>query len=421
MFARMTIRMNEARKSSMLQNIGAYLASEASAKLSRIVAVIVMARVLQPVEVGIVAAAMATSELLKAFTENGVIQRVISASDSELEATCRTANRINWIWCGGLFALQLLVAGGVYALMGNAAAALLIAVMALEYLLMPPGLVHCGLAMRDGKLKGTAFVAGAQTVSANLLSALLLIVWYSPATIALARVASAPIWTSGMRYLHPWRPTAGPRAPLTPFLRFGRSVVGVELVKALRMQSDKFLIGGLLGADALGFYYFAVNAGLGIANSFSVAFATVLFPHFRISSGRDAVLRSGLLLALFAVTPVVAMQALAAPVYVPLIFGEKWAPVAPLVSLLCFLAIPSVIWATTAQWFRAMDRADIELRRSVVIFLAASGAIVAAYPFGLTGVAWALLLATGLTQLALSLPAFSAAFARPARALNPAA
>ena len=55
-------------------------------------------------------------------------------------------------------------------------------------------------------------------------------------------------------------------------------MIGVEVVKALRLQADKLVVGALLGAEALGVYFFAFNAGLGLANSFAAAFSIVLLP-----------------------------------------------------------------------------------------------------------------------------------------------
>ncbi|MCI5078611.1 oligosaccharide flippase family protein [Oricola sp.] len=390
-------------RGSLLSGLAAYSASEAVTKVSRLVAVIALARVLTPAQVGVVAGALAISELLKAFTENGVIQKIISASADDLEATCHTARRINWAWSGGLFALQVSIAAAFHLATGQVAGPLLIALMAGEYLLMPAGLVQCGLAMREGKLAGTATVAGAQNVAANLMTAAMVLIWPSPLAVAAARLASAPIWLSGMRRLRPWAPKAGViPAPIRPFARFGAAILGIEFLKVLRMQADKLIIGVLMGPEALGIYFFAFNAGLGIANSFSVAFSTVLFPHLCGAANRVATLRNALAVALVALFPIIAVQALAAPIYVPIIFGEKWASVAPLVSILCFAALPAIVWSAAAQWLRSAGRPDVELVCSVFIAAFVTLGIVVAAPFGLSSVVWSVLVTSVFSQLVAS-------------------
>ena len=99
----------------LMGNMAAYLASEAAAKVSRIAVVIVMARILEPVHIGIAAAALATADLLKSLSENGVLQKLVAVPEDMLEASCTTANRINWAWCGGLFCLQCVVAAIAFA------------------------------------------------------------------------------------------------------------------------------------------------------------------------------------------------------------------------------------------------------------------------------------------------------------------
>jgi PST family polysaccharide transporter len=181
--------------------------------------------------------------------------------------------------------------------------------------------------------------------------------------------------------------------------------MGIEIVKAIRMQSDKLIVGALLGADALGIYYFAINAGLGIATSFSSVFSTVLFPHLCSSRDLADTLTKAMLIATVLITPIVILQALAAPFYVSTIFGAKWAPVAPMVSILCLAAIPTVIWSAAAQWLRATGRVGTELLYSIAIAVCLIAATIAATRFGLQGVVWAFLAASIVSQLAASMPA----------------
>ena len=384
----------------LLGHVAAYGASEVAAKLSRLAVVVAMARFMEPAEIGIAAAALAASEILKSLTEHGVGQRIIAAPCQELQSVCVTAHRIFWMWCLGLFVLQIAV-GALLVLFGvSVMVFVLLAVLAGEYLFMPGGSVQCALAMREGKLRQTALVAGTQNVFANLLTAGLVALFPIPFSVAIPKLLSAPIWLVGMRRLRPWRrdPKAA-RAPIAPFFRFGSAVLGVEVVRALRLQADKLIVGAILGAEALGLYFFAVNAGLGIATSFSSAFAVVLFPHFCSSADKRQALRKALLLAVCIVVPMVAVQALAAPTYVAIVFGEKWSPVAPLVSILCLAAIPAVLWSTASQWLRANDRAGTEFAYAAFVGLTLSAAVALAAPFGLQAVAVAFVATAAVTQI----------------------
>ena len=86
-------------KSKLFTDLAAYGASEAAAKVSRLFLVIVMARVLDAAAIGLVATALAASEVLKALTQNGVGQRIIAANEEALPSVTRAAHRIFWVWC----------------------------------------------------------------------------------------------------------------------------------------------------------------------------------------------------------------------------------------------------------------------------------------------------------------------------------
>jgi PST family polysaccharide transporter len=270
--------------------------------------------------------------------------------------------------------------------------------------------------MREGRLSSTAMIGGAQVVAANLATAVLVLLWPSALAIILPKLFSAPIWLVGMRRLRPWRadPMARP-APVRPFIGFGAAVLGGEIVKALCLQADKLVIGALLGAEALGVYFFAFNAGLGIATSFSRAFAIVLFPHLCAAADRERALGSALKTAVVILAPVVLLQAALAPFYVPVLFGERWGDAAGVVSILCLAAIPSLIWSAAGQWLRARDQAGLEFAATSALAVGLIGSTVLLAPHGLVATAWGYLAVSTFVQIAASLPALRAAFQRSDR------
>jgi PST family polysaccharide transporter len=367
--------------------LAAYGASEAAAKASRLFVVVAVARTLDAEMIGVAAAALATSDILKSLTENGVGQRIISAPAEALEARANAARRIFTAWCVGLFMLQAAIGAAVFAA-GMPVVGGLIALLALEYLFMPAGLVQAALAMREGKMRGNAAIAGGQVVGANLLTVLLCLVWAAPLALVLPRLLAAPVWLVAMRRLRPWQPDPdAPRAPLRPFWDFGWPVLGTELVKTCRLQADKIVVGALLGAEALGIYYMAFNAGLGLATSFTQAFSIVLFPHLCAADNRRAALRQGVLVASLALSPVILAQALLAPYYVPLLLGETWAAHAHIVSILCLAALPALLWTGVAGWLRAENRPRVEFAISALLAAALVANSVVLAPFGLAAIA----------------------------------
>ena len=318
---------------------------------------------------------------------------------------------IFWLWALGLFLLQLGIGATLAWVAGDAMLLLLVAVLADEFLFMPAGLVQAALAMRAGKLKQTAAIAGAQVVGANFLTVVLVLIWPSPLALVVPKLLSAPIWLIAMRRLHPWAPdqSVAP-SPLRPFVTFGAPVLGVEVVKALRLHADKLLVGALLGPEALGLYYMAFNAGLGLANSFSFAFVSVLFPHLVTAQSRIDALRQAFMIGICVIAPVVVAQSMLAPFYVPILFGDGWSQLSEIVSILCLAAIPGILWTTSAGWLRAEARPGAEFRATVIMAVALFGSTVVMAPYGLVAIAIGYLATAALTQLALSFTTLHTAF-----------
>lgn len=401
------------KTSRIAQNLFAYGASEVAAKASRLLVVVVVARSLDLTQIGVAAAALAAADILKALTENGVGQKIISAPEDALPQACATAHRIFWIWCVGLFLAQAAIGFALYAAGGSLELLFLILLLAGEYLFMPAGLVQTALAMRAGKLRQTAAISGAQNVGANLLSAVLAMFWPSALALILPRLLTAPFWLVAMRRLHPWKiDISQGRAPLLPFVSFGWAVLGVELVKAMRLQADKLIVGSLMGAEALGLYFMAFNAGLSLANSFSVAFSTVLFPHLCAHEDKALALRQGTLLAMALITPAVVLQALLAPYYVPALLGDGWAGLEDIVSILCLVAIPGTLWSATAGWLRATGRAAQEFWVTAAMTAALMANTVLLSSHGLVAVATGYAVVAAVVMVGASLPALSLAFGR---------
>ena len=281
--------------------------------------------------------------------------------------------------------------------------AIMLAVLSIPYLFMPAGLVHCFLAMRNNRLKATAAVAATQNVTSNLLTALFIVIWPNPLSVALPKFVTAPLWMLMMRRLVHWKfDRSQGFLPLSYFLKFSASVIGVEMLRVLRLQADKLIISIFLGVEALGIYYFAFNAGLGITNSVSTAFSTCVFPHLcgqKQGVQRQRAFFKALGIVLLLLMPVVAFQVLGAQYYVPLIFGAKWAGVSDIVAMLCLAALPMVIWSGTGQWLRAHDRAHQELVLSIIITITLLITTVSLAPYGLMAIATGYVICTALVQL----------------------
>lgn len=390
----------------ILRGLLAYGAGEAGTRVLRVFAIVIIARQVAPAEIGMAALALALFELVRVLANSGIGQRIIAASDADLPAICNAANRLFYIWCAGVALVQLLVATVTWLVFGYGEVAAMLAVLCGVYAFMPAGLVRVFLLMRDGRLATTARISATQTAADHLLSVVLALLWPSAWAIVLPKLLTAPLWLVLVRRARCWQPALGvTAAPTRQFLHFGSGVLGGELVIVARQQLDKLIVGAWLGTEALGYYYFAFNAGLGIATSFISALGIVLFPHLCAAPSLTEKLRRTIhaaALALVLFTPAIAAQVLFADIYVPILFGDQWAPVAPLVAILCLGGIPAVFGALSTAWLRATGRPQLDALFGLIASLGALLALAAGCALGLEAAAWSYVAALWAIQIPLT-------------------
>ncbi|WP_110675754.1 oligosaccharide flippase family protein [Salinicola sp. RZ23] len=381
-------RFRHARQdvSPLMRGLVAFGSAEMINRVVRIVAIVVIARQVSPNIMGVAALALSLFEVVRALANAGIGQRIIAADVDALAATCNTALRLFWCWCLGVAAIQLVLAAGLH-LFGMQEIPLMLALLSGVYLFMPAGLVQVFLLMREERFGTIARIATVQNVSDHLLTLLFVLLWPSAWAIVLPKLVTAPVWLVLVRRAKRWVPQheAG-YVPWRTFMGFAVGVLITEMVNVARTQLDKLIVGAVFGVKALGIYYFAFNAGLGITTSFVMALGQILFPYICRADGladRRRRCRKGLMLALVVFMPVLLLQVCLAPWYVPFIFGAQWTPSAPLVSILGLGAMPMIFAAVASAWLRALDQPGVEAMMSSMATAAALGGLAAFAGWGL--------------------------------------
>lgn len=388
--------------------IAYYGMSEAAQRATRIVTTVMIARLLTPLELGIAATAITCFELVRSVANTGIGQIVIRASEDRLAGTCITAHRLTWIICMGLAAIQVMVGAVIATFSTHADTFVMIAALAGVYLMMPPALVQTYLIQRAAEHGTIARIATTQSVADNALTVLLALAGFGAWAIVLPKLLTCPIWMFGMRHARQWAPdrTATPE-PAGEMLRYAVPLIAAELLTAARLQLDKVLVGSVLGMEALGIYYFVFNAGIGLSLSLTGALSNALYPHFAAAAASPPELLQRLDQSLarkaLPISGIILLQALMAPLYVPILFGAKWTGVATLVAILCASAAAKSIADTTAQALRATGATHIEfigmLAVTVVSLLSLALGLHRDLAFGVTLLA----AASATTQLAFAL------------------
>ena len=215
--------------SLLLRNLAWLCLSEAANRVTRILTIVVVARLLSPGEFGAAAIALATFELLRAFACNGIAAFVIRAPEETLARTCDTAWRLNWIVGGALAAVNVLIAWPIALAYDSAVVGPLLLTLAVGHLLYPITTIHVCLVQRAGRLGLTARASGGAAVVENLLTAGMAFAGAGVWALVVPRLAAAATWVIVHRCGVRWRPTPGADlGDWRPFVAFGRHVLGSD-------------------------------------------------------------------------------------------------------------------------------------------------------------------------------------------------
>ncbi|MCP5202799.1 MAG: lipopolysaccharide biosynthesis protein [Pseudomonadales bacterium] len=151
---------------------------------------------------------------------------------------------------------------------------------------------------------------------------------------------------------------------------FGINMVGVQFMHFLDQQANRLIIGYVLGATSLGYYTIAQRLIVIVQQVIGKNVVAVLFPAFSRIQGnteklKSVFLNSSRLIALLQY-PIFMFLAIAGPEVVQVVFGEKWAPSSGVIQFLSLAALFQSIIVFHHPLFKAVGKPEYALRVSVI-------------------------------------------------------
>lgn len=373
---------------SFLKNLLWMFAGEGVARITRLFTAVILSRYLTPVEFGIAALVLSIDELVRVLTRNGIGQKIIQCSERELDKVCQRSYQVNWYLHIVLFALQVAISKPLAIAFNYPELQALLTCLAFVYLIYPFAMVQVNLVQREQRMKATGTIFGAQVGIDNILTALLALTGVGIWAIVLPKLFVAPLWVFMYRKAHAWRSDRNaPKATMKTLSEYAFPVFLVELFKAIRMNVDRIIIGALLGVEALGIYYFAVNAGAGLSLALIKAFSTVVLPNLS-NLGRvekhpnwQLIYRHSLMKFGLIIVPIIIAQLVLAPFYVPIVFGTQWLVAIPVLMVLCAATIFHGFIEIGSQVLRAIPKTRKDILLNAVFTSASFTAIGVGYCF----------------------------------------
>lgn len=360
-------RVKQLLSGEFIRNVGWLGTAELVNRIFRLGTTVTLARMFSSQDYGAMALIYTIFEFANVFTlRGGIAAKIIQADEKDVATICNTAFWINLILCVSVFFFQCIIAFPVAQFYGNPQLVFPICVLAGVYLIYPVFMINSALIERNNHLKIIAICNAVQAFVGNLITVGFALLGMGVWAVVFPIVLSTPVWVVITWMNNPWRPpTKFSLDKWREVFSFGRNMLLVEFLNKLRNNLDYLIVGRFLGAEQLGMYFFAFNAGSGISINVINTFMSALYPY--ICAVREDLTAfqqryfNSLKKVLTVVIPLILAQCILAPIYVPIVFGKKWSSAVPILILICLSVIPRVFaWANTLL-LNAVDKTHINL------------------------------------------------------------
>jgi O-antigen/teichoic acid export membrane protein len=389
---------------------------------------LVVVRLLAPGDYGLMAMATVFIAFLTLLNELGLGAALVQTArvdDSTLRQVFGVVLAINACFFVAMAATAPLVA----AYFEEPRLTAIVRVIALQFVLMAFAIIPQSLLERNLDFKRRSIV----DLAASILGALVTL---------FAALGGAGVWslvagsmstllarTVGLNVIAPFlqAPSFALRG-LRHTLSFGGLVTADRVLWFLYSQSDVFIVGKLLGKEALGVYSVAMLLATLPMEKFSASINQVAFSAFsRIQSERERVtsslLKSIRLLAIASI-PVFAGISAVGPVFAHVALGSQWATIGLPIALISVVTPLRMFNSVALAAAKGLGRPDVSVSNLVVAIVVMPAAFLIGSRWGLNGVSAAWLIAfplvffVSLARLGpivgVGVRAFLAATARPA-------
>ena len=199
-----------------------------------------------------------------------------------------------------------------------------------------------------------------------------------------------------------WLPIFGwDRRRARELVNFGAYVAGGRVIAFARGNADNFAVGRVLGATSLGFYSLAYRLIIMPAVRVTMVLGATAFSVFSTLQDDIPKIRSGLAKANAYVAlvcfPATIGIGLAAPLLVPVVFGDEWTPAVRTLEILSLLGPYYGFISLDGSVFQAVGRPRLQFGVLVLDLALVIPAIAIGVRHGLTGVAIGVVIAPYVT------------------------
>jgi len=324
---------------------------------------IILVRMLEPTDFGLMAIAGFATALMNVFTQTGINVALIHRQEN-VDRAADAAWVISLLRGLVLFIAIFLCAGLAARFFENPEVRPILRLVSISFLVGGTGSMGSVLIRKEMNFKRRAVffqMADVLSIATTVgLAFILRSVW----ALAWGRLATSVFTVTASYLMHPWRPRLRVDWRLAAELfKYGKHVLAAGVIIFFLTQGDDAFVGKMLGASALGFYTLAYGLSNLPATCISHVISQVTFPAYsKIQNDRKRLseaYRTVLSLVSLAAFPIAAGIAFLGNDIVRVVYGPKWLPMVPSMQVLCLFGLFRCFGGTMGQIFYAVGRPQV--------------------------------------------------------------
>jgi teichuronic acid exporter len=353
---------------------------------------VILARLLTPEDFGVVALLTFFTSLSVVFVQGGLSAALIQRQRTSLEEE----SAVFWWNLGASCVLggALIAAGPMIAsFYGFAVLRPLTILAALQIIVSALGAVQMALLTRALRFDLLTKAGILSSAAAGLIGVTAAFAGAGVWTLALQLLALAFFNSAAMWLISDWRPIAHFRlATIRHLIAFG-SWVGIgSVLDVIYTQGFSLVIGKLHSVRELGLYNRASGIQLLPSSALSTIISRIALPLFSSRAGDKAALRRGLRLAIAIAMllnlPIMIGIALLSDLIITVLFGPRWLPAAPILTILAFSGVLFPIHVINLQLVLAQGRSRSFINNELAKKTIGIVCIIVGSIFGISGLAY---------------------------------
>jgi O-antigen/teichoic acid export membrane protein len=360
--------------------------------------VVVMSRLLDPADFGLLAMVVAVVGIGEVFRDFGLTQAAIQAR------TLSNAQQSNLFWINSLIGLALAIimsglAWPIAAIYGEPRLVLLTQVIASTFIFNGLSTQYRASLTRDLKFLHLSMVELGGQVGGFALGATMAAAGIGYWSLAGQQIATAGLTLVALIVITRWIPGRFSRAIGTrQFLRFGGFLTGGQLITYASRNVDSLIIGSQFGATALGVYNRAFQLLVVPLSQINAPSTRVALPILSKLQDQEArytkFILTGQTLLIHPVFMLFTFAIAAAPQVIRIVLGDQWDDVVPLFQVLALAGMFQTASQATFWVFLSRGRMKSQLYWALCSRPLIISAVVLGAQWGPIGVAWGYSLAT---------------------------